>query len=112
MSVLASVKTLLEIDIDEPIYDAQLLAYINGGLAYLKNNGIPVGQIDETAAGFAGLRDDDAQIVISWLHLYTLQRFDRTLMTSTFTATQNWIDGELANLIGQLKARYDNEIVA
>ena len=125
MSVLDDLKNLLEVDVEETIFDAQLLLYANSGIAYLKNNGIPVERIGTTSDVFAfqkeltenktsnaiwhNLRDDDYEIVLAWLHLYCLQRFDRTLMTSTYKTTINWIDSEMTNLIYQLKVRYDYE---
>ena len=125
MSVLDDLKNLLEVDIEETIFDAQLLLYANSGIAYLRNNGIPVERIGTTSDVFAfqkeltenttsdtvwhNLRDDDYEIVLAWLHLYCLQRFDRTLMTSAYKTTLNWIDSEMTNLIYQLKVRYDYE---
>jgi hypothetical protein len=37
-TVLEDLKQLLEVDLDEEIYDNQLLLYANGGLKYLMNN--------------------------------------------------------------------------
>ena len=125
MSVLDDLKNLLEVDVEETIFDAQLLLYANSGIAYLRNNGIPVERIGTISDVFAfqkeltenttsdtvwhNLRDDDYDIILAWLHLYCLQRFDRTLMTSAYKTTQNWIDSEMTNLIYQLKVRYDYE---
>ena len=110
MSVLDDLKNLLEVDVEETIFDAQLLLYANSGIAYLRNNGIPVERIGTTSdTVWQELRDDDYEIVLAWLHLYCLQRFDRTLMTSAYKTTQNWIDSEMTNLIYQLKVRYDYE---
>lgn len=36
MAILDDLKELLEIDLEEQIYDKQLLLYANGGIAYLK----------------------------------------------------------------------------
>lgn len=108
MSVLDDLKNLLEVDVEETIFDAQLLLYANSGIAYLKNNAIPVTRIESnTLSKEWELRDDDYEIVLAWLHLYCLQRFDRTLMTSAYKTTVNWIDDEMKNLINQLKVRYD-----
>lgn len=125
MSVLDDLKNLLEVDVEETIFDAQLLLYANSGIAYLKNNGVPIERIGTTSDVFAfqkeltenktsnaiwhNLRDDDYEIVLAWLHLYCLQRFDRTLMASAYKTTLNWIDSEMTNLIYQLKVRYDYE---
>lgn len=108
MSVLDDLKNLLEVDVEETIFDAQLLLYANSGIAYLKNNAIPVKRIEaNTLSKEWELRDDDYDIVLAWLHLYCLQRFDRTLMTNAYKTTVNWIDDEMKNLIYQLKVRYD-----
>ena len=108
MSVLDYLKNLLEVDVEETIFDAQLLLYANSGIAYLKNNGIPVERIGTTSdTVWYSLRDDDYEIVLAWLHLYCLQRFDRTLMTQGSQTTLNWIDSEMTNLIYQLKVKYD-----
>lgn len=109
MSVLDDLKNLLEVDVEETIFDAQLLLYANSGLAYLANNGVPVNRIDVLgdSSDWTLKEAHDYDIILSWLHLYCLQRFDRTLMTSAYKATVNWIDSEMTNLITQLKVRYD-----
>ena len=111
-TILAMVKTMLELDISEDIFDDQLLLYLNAGIQYLINNKIPVTSIGETTTpdAFTGLKTGDSQIVIQWLHLYCLQRFDRTLMEGSGT-TLNWLDGELQDLIYQLKVIYDQPVV-
>lgn len=108
-TVLEDLKQLLEVDLDEEIYDNQLLLYANGGLRYLMNNAVPVSIItkDTEHTAFANLKDDDYQIVLSWLNLHCLRLFDRTLMNSNQTATNNWIEAEMQNLIYQLKVIYD-----
>jgi hypothetical protein len=109
-TIIDEIKTLLEIDLTEPIFDYQLLLYINNGISYLKNNKIPLTKIDATTPTDVwitlGLREGDEKIVFDWLHLYIMQRFDRTLTSMT---TANWIASELENLIYQLKVIYDNE---
>jgi hypothetical protein len=113
-TILQKVKTLVEVDLDEMIFDDQLLLYINNGLRYLANNKIPVSavKIGETFDGFTKLRDGDSEIVLAWLHLYVLQRFDMTTMGSNrFTSSATtWIEVEMTNLIHQLKSIYDNEV--
>lgn len=112
--ILSSIKTILEVDLEETIFDDQLLLYLNSGLSYLINNKIPVSTIDATTTSDAfvalGLKSNDVLITLSWLHLYTLQRFDRTLMQSNENTTANWIDIEMDNLLYQLKTFYDNEV--
>ena len=114
-TILNVIKELLEVDIEESIFDNQLLIYLNGGIAYLKNNKVPITRvsIDSTTQEWLdnGLIEGDEDIVIQWLHLYALQRFDRSLMNISSSTTQEWIDNELSNLIHQLKVRYDNEVI-
>ncbi len=109
-TVLKAVKTLLEVDITENIYDEQLLLYLNSGVQYLINNKIPVTFIDETTTpdDFINLKSGDSQLVIQWLYLYCFQRFDRVSMGSS---AQNWIDNELQELIYHLKIIYDQSVV-
>jgi len=109
MTILAELKEVVEVDLKETIYDAQLLHYINMGLRYLANNAIPVVQIKADADWdvFTDLKDGDDQIVLDWLHLYTLQRFDKSLLSVPARGTQVWIDTEKDNLLFQLKAIYD-----
>lgn len=109
MKILGELKTLLEVDIEETIFDSQLLLYVNSGIGYLANNGIPVSRIDENATkeSFVFMAESDYAVLISWLHLYCLQRFDRTLMTQGNQTTLNWIDSEMTNLLYQLKVKYD-----
>ena len=113
MSILNDVKVLVEVDIEEEIFDPQLLRYINMGIQYLINNAVPIKIItfDTESSEFTELRDGDYQIVLSWLHLFCLQRFDRTLLQSSgsSSATSNWIENEMKNLIYMLKVVYDVE---
>lgn len=44
--------------------------------------------------------------MLDWLHLRCVQRFDKSLMTGS-AATMEWIDGEMTNLLYQLKAIYE-----
>ncbi|MCL2536954.1 MAG: hypothetical protein FWE51_01545 [Coriobacteriia bacterium] len=111
ITILGAVKDLVEVDVAEDIFDSQLLAIINTGMVFLKNQAIPVGAInaDTGLDDFNMLKDDDIHIVIAWLHLYCLQRFDRTLSAGQGqSATVSWIDREMTNFIMHLKVRYDN----
>lgn len=109
-SILKDIKTLVEVDAEEDIYDAQLILIINGGISYLKNNGIPVSRIDKdtTATNWTDLQADDYPVVLDWLNYRVLQNFDRTLMLSySANTTNNFIDYHMAELLYQLKVRYD-----
>jgi len=101
---------MLEVDVEEEIFDTQLLAYANIGIVYLIRNKIPLHVITTTTTfdDFPDLKGNDIYIVLSWLHLYILQRFDRTLMQGNQGITTNWIDTEMTDLITGLKAIYDN----
>lgn len=114
MTIFEQIKELLEIDTDEPIFDKQLLLYLNACIGYLKNNKIPLTEVDKntTAEDWhnIGLIEGDEAIVIDYLHLYTFQRFDRSLMSGNQT-TLNWIESQLIDAINHLKAIYDNEII-
>lgn len=109
MEVLKNIKLLLEIDFEETMFDSQILSLINSGIRYLMNNKIPLCFVDENTDisefNEAGLNLGDEEIVISFLNFYTMQRFDRNLMSgsSYSNTTLNWIDKELNNLIYQLK---------
>lgn len=109
-ALLEKVKTLLEVDVTEPIYDDQLLLLINGGISYLLNNGIPVAAVDDSTTfdDFAGLTEPDRAVVLQWLFLWVLQRFDMTTMSDNkFTVTTgSWIADELDNLLYMLKVQY------
>ena len=106
-TILEQIKTKLEVDLDEPIFDPQLLSSINAGIAYLRNNNIPLKNIDESTEK-TNLIESDELVVLEWLSLYTLQRFDRSLMQVSGNATNLWIDKEMQNLLYQLKVRYAN----
>ena len=109
MTVLEEIKAMLEVELEEEIFDDQLLLYINSGISYLKNNRIPVEKVDETTqTSDFRLQEFDKLIVINWLSLYCLQRFDRSLLNASAEATTSWINEEMTNLIYQLKAKYDN----
>lgn len=110
-TILEKIKTLLEVDLSEEIFDDQLLLYLNNGLRYLINNKIPLSLIDDTTTieAWTEIIAGDDQVVLSWLHLYTIQRFDRSLMQTGGT-TMEWIDKEQENLLYQLKVKYDQVI--
>ena len=115
MIIFDEIKNMLEINITETIFDKQLLLYSNSALDYLKHNKIPVVNITKSTSQEEFLADgllaSDINIVLSYLHLYVLQRFDRTLMQTSQNATLSWIDKELTSLLYQLKTVYDSEVV-
>lgn len=108
MTILKTIKEMVEVDVEEDIFDVQLLRYINSGISYLQRNAIPVIRIDEDTElkGWTDIKKEDRETVLDWLHLRCIQRFDKSLMTGS-AATMEWIDGEMTNLLYQLKAIYE-----
>lgn len=108
MTILNTIKEMVEVDVEEDIFDVQLLRYINSGISYLQRNAIPVIRIDQdTELGeWTDIGEEDRETVLDWLHLRCVQRFDKSLMTGSKT-TMEWIDSELTNLLYQLKAIYE-----
>lgn len=104
-TILNTVKTMLELDISDNIYDDELLLYLNSGIQYLINNKIPITLIDKTTTidAFTNLKSGDSQLLTEWLHFYCMPRFDMELSSTTL----NWINSELENLIYHLKTVYD-----
>ncbi|MCM0582790.1 hypothetical protein H9L19_06815 [Weissella diestrammenae] len=105
MTVLNDLKELLEMDSDEDIFDSQLLQHANSGINYLKNNAIPITKIDLDTEPWDAVKDD-YQTVLSWLNLFVLQRFDRSLMNGP-AATKQWIESDMEDSLYQLKIKYD-----
>ncbi|MDQ0221988.1 phage head-tail connector protein [Streptococcus moroccensis] len=108
MTILNKIKEMVEVDVEEDIFDVQLLRYINSGISYLQRNAIPVSVIDKDTdlTGWPDINEEDRETVLDWLHLRCVQRFDKSLMTGS-AATMEWIDGEMTNLLYQLKAIYE-----
>lgn len=106
--ILNIIKEMVEVDVEEDIFDVQLLRYINSGISYLKRNGIPVSHIKAYTelAEWVDIEEGDRETIIDWLHLRCVQRFDKSLMTGSAT-TMEWIDTELTNILYQLKAIYE-----
>ncbi|MGV3007079.1 phage head-tail connector protein [Streptococcus pluranimalium] len=106
-TILDTIKEMVEVDVEEDIFDVQLLRYINSGISYLQRNAIPVIRIekDTKLEGWMDIEEEDRETVLDWLHLRCVQRFDKSLMTGS-SATMEWIDEEMANLMYQLKAIY------
>ena len=42
MTILNQIKEMVEVDVEEEIFDTQLLSYINSGISYLTRNNIPI----------------------------------------------------------------------
>lgn len=107
MTILKTIKEMVEVDVEEKIFDVQLLRYINSGISYLQRNAVPVIRIekDTELKEWTDIEEEDRETVLDWLHLRCVQRFDKSLMTGS-SATMEWIDGEMTNMLYQLKAIY------
>ena len=103
MTILNQIKEMVEVDVEEEIFDTQLLSYINSGISYLTRNNIPITRIDKESELTEW--DEIEETILDWLHLRCVQRFDKSLMTGNST-TMSWIDEELTNILYQLKAIY------
>jgi hypothetical protein len=114
LTILADIKTLLEVDVDETIYDDALLGHINTGMVFLQTNAIPVGVVSGEVEGseLEGdglLKSGDYETIKEYLYFHCLARFDGSVMAANrFTsAYSNWIENQLTVLLYSLKARYD-----
>jgi hypothetical protein len=107
MTILNKIKEMVEVDVEEEIFDTQLLSYINSGISYLTRNNIPITRIDKESelTEWNKIEEDDKETILDWLHLRCVQRFDKSLMIGNST-TMSWIDEELTNILYQLKAIY------
>jgi hypothetical protein len=113
MTVLADIKVILEVD-DTDTFDSQLLLYINSGLAYLMQNGIPVSTADQTtdASAWSGLKAEDYGIVRDWLAFNVKMRFDQTAQFGNLSMSQAFFDTYMSDLLYGLKCRYDRAPLA
>lgn len=112
--ILNDIKSLVEVDIDDKIYDDQLVLIINSGISYLINNGIPIDEIktDTNSDEWDKIDKHDYSTILNWLNYHVLQNFDRTLMLSySANTTNNFIDYHMTDLLYQLKVRYDSNEV-
>ena len=107
MTILNDVKELVEIDIDEGIYDRKLILHINSGVAELVNNAIPISKIDVQTldVDWKLIESNDYQIICDWLYFYVIGRLERPRITGR--ATSDFIEKQMTNLLYQLKAKYD-----
>ena len=107
MTILNQIKEMVEVDVEEEIFDTQLLSYINSGISYLKRNNIPITRIDEDSelTEWNEIEEYDKESILDWLHLRCVQRFDKSLITGNST-TMSCIYEELTNILYQLKSIY------
>ena len=79
MTILNEIKNLIEVDIEETIFDNQLLFYANSGISYL---------------------------IIKYLYIISIQQFDQDLISSS--ATNDFLESEKLDILMHLKIRYQN----
>ena len=109
MTILNEIKNLVEVDVEETIFDNQLLFYANSGISYLINNGIPINNIslNSETNEWEKVDKQDIYLIIKYLYLHSLQQFDQEIVSST--ATNNFIEAEKLDILTHLKMRYRNE---
>lgn len=107
MKVLEAVKTLVEVEINEDIFDSELLLYINMGIAFLINNAIPIFKVNENSLleEWIDIKESDRDLVIQYLYLDTLAQFDRDLAGSK--ATTDYLEAKKLEILVQLKCSYE-----
>lgn len=99
-SILEVIKEMLEVEGNA--FDSQLLIYINTGISFLRHHGVNINTINSNTMSWDGVSNDIQNLCIQWLHINTLQNFDRELVeTST---TNNWLEQQKESIIYQLKA--------
>ena len=107
MTVLEAVKRLVEVEIEEDIFDDQLLLYVNMGIAYLINNAIPIFEVDKNTSieEWTEIEENDRKLIIQYLYLDTISQFDRDLAASK--ATTDYLEARKIENLLQLKCRYE-----
>ena len=107
MTILNQIKEMVEVDVEEEIFDTQLLSYINSGNLEKTGTKNTITRIDKESelTEWNKIEEDDKETILDWLHLRCVQRFDKSLMIGNST-TMSWIDEELTNILYQLKAIY------
>lgn len=99
-TILNIIKEMLEVEGNA--FDSQLLIYINTGISFLKHLGLNIRNIKSDTKKWDNVSNDVQNLCIQWLHIYTLQNFDKELIeTST---TNNWLEQQKDAIIYQLKA--------
>lgn len=114
MTILSDIKVLLELDdaLEDgtTLYDKQLIRLGNQGIQILINNGVPLTSIETTSEASAIWNEDimaQYDTIIDWLYLFILQRFDRSLMTTSAATTLNWMNETMTESLYQLKIIFD-----
>ncbi len=106
-TILEQIKTKIEVDIEETIFDSQLLLSINSSIASLIKNGIPISFIEENSNVdiWQDLRESDINLVIDFIYRDIIPEFDRDLLSSPTTI--NYLNEKNTDILYYLKSVYD-----
>ena len=106
-TILNQIKTKMEVDIEENIFDELLLLNINSSIGYLKQNSIPVDYIemDSESSIWTDLKSEDINIVIDWIYRDIIPEFDRDILSSSTTV--EFLKEKNTQILYQLKSTYD-----
>lgn len=106
-TILEQIKTKIEVDSEENIFDSQLLLSINSSIAYLIKNGIPISFIEENSNVdiWQDLRESDINLVIDFIYRDIIPEFDRDLLSSSTTI--NYLSEKNTDILYYLKSVYD-----
>ncbi len=110
--IFNDVKTMLELDIEDTIYDDQLLIKINSAISYLIKNKVPLASIEQNSDISLwlnqGLTAGDYAAVINWIENRLSLIFDKSILQPSSVAS---INAYLDDILYQLKGTYDVEQV-
>lgn len=106
-TILEQIKTKIEVDIEETIFDSQLLLSINSSIGYLIQNGIPLTYIIENSGSeiWTELKESDINLVIDWIYRDIIPEFDRDILNSSTTV--EFLDRKNTDILYHLKSVYD-----
>ena len=106
-TILEKIKTKIEVDSEETIFDSQLLLSINSSITSLIKNGIPISFIEENSNVdiWQDLRESDINLVIDFIYRDIIPEFDRDLLPSSTTI--NYLNEKNTDILYYLKSVYD-----
>lgn len=106
-TILEKIKTKIEVDSEENIFDSQLLLSINSSIASLIKNGIPISFIEQNSNVeiWPDLKESDINLVIDFIYRDIIPEFDRDLLSSSTTI--NYLNEKNTDILYYLKSVYD-----
>lgn len=109
-TILQDLKTLLEIDLDEDVEDAELILNANDYIADLINNEVPLTIIDATTTSedweASGLDAIDYYTVLKYLNMSAVRDISPAFVTGQNASINNNIEKSLQRKLFQLKINY------